>query len=117
MPWPRAADDTRRLRRWAALLLAELLVGGALAAGFRLGGRVEEWGELGELARALELSALAFGSGAAYTRHPAQADRFAAWSDHPGAFEHLPAGSLIRPPEAPPVGPERRAEAAAEAAP
>lgn len=113
---PRAADDTRRLRRWAALLLAELLVGGALAAGFRLEGQGEARGDVRELARALELSALAFGSGAAYTRHPAQADRFAAWSDHPGALEHLPAGSLIRPPEARPGGPERRADAGAEAA-
>ena len=35
---------------------------------------------------------------ARYTRHPSQADRFAAFQDHPGALEHFPSGTLMRPP-------------------
>jgi len=95
---PRAADDLRRLRVWAAVLLGELLLGGALAIGARLDGPVGEGRGAPDLARALDLSGIAVGSGAAYTRHPGQADRYAPWSEHPGAFEHQPAGSLIRPP-------------------
>jgi len=43
----------------------------------------------------LRLTDLALGSGAAYCRHPTQADGFAAWSDHPGAPERFPAGSMV----------------------
>lgn len=93
----RTADDARRLRRFAAALLAELLFGGAVAIGARLAGPGEDRSGAGEVARALELSGLAIGSGAAYTRHPGQADGFAPWGDHPGAIEHLPSGSLIPP--------------------
>lgn len=114
---PREADELRRLRAWAALLLGELALGGALA----IGGRLDRQGEGGhgspEVARALDLSGIAIGSGAAYTRHPGQADRFAAWSEHPGAFEHLPAGSLIRPPEARSARGARRAATGAESDP
>jgi len=35
---------------------------------------------------------------ARYTRHPTQADRHAAFQDHPGALEHFPTGALISPP-------------------
>jgi hypothetical protein len=34
---------------------------------------------------------------ARYTRHPSQADRHAAFQDHPMALEHFPAGSLMPP--------------------
>lgn len=113
---PRAADDLRRLRAWTALLLGELALGGALAIGARLDGRNEGRRGTAEVARALDLSGIAIGSGAAYTRHPGQADRFAPWSEHPGAIEHLPAGSLIRPPEARSGSEARRAGHGAEAA-
>jgi hypothetical protein len=45
----------------------------------------------------LGLTDLALWSGAAYCRHPTQADGFAAWSDHPAAPERFPAGSLVPP--------------------
>lgn len=35
---------------------------------------------------------------ARYTRHPAMADRFAPFQDHPGALEHFPSGALLTPP-------------------
>ena len=33
-----------------------------------------------------------------HTRHPSQADAFAAFGDFPGAPEHFPSGSLAPPP-------------------
>lgn len=35
---------------------------------------------------------------ARYARHASQADRHAAFQDHPMALEHFPAGSLMPPP-------------------
>ncbi len=35
---------------------------------------------------------------ARYARHASQADRHAAFQDHPLALEHFPAGSLLPPP-------------------
>lgn len=113
----RTADDARRLRRWAAALLAELLIGGAVAAGARLAGPRGDGAGASEVARALELSGLAIGSGAAYTRHPAQADGLAPWGDHPGAIEHVPSGSLIPPCERRRDGKGRQAGGAVGATP
>ena len=42
---------------------------------------------------------------ARYARHASQADRHAAFQDHPMALEHFPAGSLMPPPDATPVMP------------
>jgi hypothetical protein len=39
---------------------------------------------------------------ARYARHASQADRHAAFQDHPLALEHFPAGSLMPPPVIPP---------------
>ena len=39
---------------------------------------------------------------ARYARHASQADRHAAFQDHPMALEHFPAGSLVPPPMPPP---------------
>jgi hypothetical protein len=36
---------------------------------------------------------------ARYARHAGEADRHAAFQDHPMALEHFPAGSLMPPPE------------------
>lgn len=46
---------------------------------------------------ALKLSDLCLSSEARYTRHPALADRHAAFQEHPAALEHFPSGSLILP--------------------
>ena len=50
------------------------------------------------LVRRLELTDLCLFTEARYTRHPSQADRFAAFQDRPVALEHFPAGSLVPPP-------------------
>ncbi len=53
-----------------------------------------------QLVSQLSLTDLALWTEARYTRHPAMADQFSPFQDHPAAFEHFPAGSLM-----PPVGP------------
>lgn len=53
------------------------------------------------LASGLGLTDLALFNEARYTRHPSQADRHAAFQDHPMALEHFPAGSLVPPPREP----------------
>lgn len=50
-----------------------------------------------ELVRVLSLTDLALWTEARYTRHPSMADQFSPFQDHPGAFEHFPAGSLMAP--------------------
>jgi hypothetical protein len=45
----------------------------------------------------LQLTDLCLSSEARYTRHPALADRHAAFQEHPMALEHFPSGSLILP--------------------
>jgi hypothetical protein len=50
-----------------------------------------------QLVKDLELTDLALWSEASYCRHPTQADRYSAWADHPAAFEHFPAGSIVPP--------------------
>ncbi len=52
-----------------------------------------------ELLRRLKLSDLCLFTEARYTRHPAMADRHAAFQDHPMALEHFPSGSLMSPPD------------------
>ena len=54
--------------------------------------------ERAELVRTLQLTDLCLFTEARYTRHPAMADRFASFQDHPGAMEHFPSGSLVTPP-------------------
>jgi hypothetical protein len=54
--------------------------------------------ERAELARTLQLTDLCLFTEARYTRHPAMADRFAPFQDHPVALEHFPSGSLVTPP-------------------
>lgn len=45
----------------------------------------------------LKLSSLALWPEASYGRHPCLSDLFTPLSSHPGALEHLPAGSLVPP--------------------
>jgi hypothetical protein len=49
-------------------------------------------------ARADQLTDPALFTEARYARHVSQADRHAAFQDHPLALEHFPAGSLVPPP-------------------
>lgn len=50
-----------------------------------------------ELVAVLSLTDLALWTEARYTRHPSMADMFSPFQDHPGAFDHFPAGSLMVP--------------------
>ena len=50
------------------------------------------------LARAARLTDPALFTEARYARHASQADRHAAFQDHPLALEHFPAGTLVPPP-------------------
>lgn len=60
--------------------------------------RASERADRRTLVAALGLTDLALWTEARYTRHPSQADRFAAFQDFPGSIEHFPAGSIIGPP-------------------
>jgi hypothetical protein len=53
------------------------------------------------LVRNLGLTDLCLFTEARYTRHPAMADRHAAFQDHPMALDHFPSGSLLSPPAFP----------------
>ena len=82
-----------------ALLAAALLA--AAAAGHAATRRASAAGELAlqaALVSRFELTDLCLFTEARYTRHPAVADRFSPFQDHPGAFEHYPSGSLAAPP-------------------
>jgi len=52
---------------------------------------------LRQVVNTMQLTDLALWGEARYTRHPAMADQFSAFQDHPGALEHFPAGSLVAP--------------------
>lgn len=96
--------------KWRGSTLAAMALGLGLAA---LGLALLDAGRLAEghaarrdsaraLARALGAADLALFNEARYARHPSQADRHAAFQDHPLALEHFPAGSLVPPPGAGP---------------
>ena len=50
------------------------------------------------IVRSLRLTSLSLWSEARYCRHPAEADLFSPFADHPGSIEHFPAGSMVPPP-------------------
>lgn len=56
------------------------------------------YGEKREIVRALGLTDLCLFTEARYTRHPAVADRFTPFQDHPFSLEHFPSASLLLPP-------------------
>jgi len=76
------------------VLIALLAVHARYSQARATSGRLER----GELVRTLQLTDLCLFTEARYTRHPAMADRFAPFQDHPGAMEHFPSGSLVTPP-------------------
>ena len=56
------------------------------------------YAEKREIVRALGLTDLCLFTEARYTRHPAVADRFTPFQDHPMSLEHFPSGSILLPP-------------------
>jgi len=94
-------------KRWRGSTLAAGVLGLALAAlmlllldGARLAAARSADRQPGLiLATRLQLSDLALFAEARYARHLSQADRHAAFQDHPLALEHFPAGALAPPPE------------------
>ena len=58
----------------------------------------EAYREKGEIVRALGLTDLCLFTEARYTRHPAVADRFTPFQDHPLSLEHFPSASINLPP-------------------
>src|SRR3989304_1454924 len=66
------------------------------------------YGEKREIVKALGLTDLCLFTEARYTRHPAAADRFTPFQDHPLSLEHFPSASILLPPphlSAPCAGP------------
>ncbi len=53
---------------------------------------------LAKTVKDLQLTDLALCTEARYTRHLSQADRYAAFQDHPAALEHFPTGAIAGPP-------------------
>jgi hypothetical protein len=51
-----------------------------------------------EIVRALGLTDLCLFTEARYSRHPAVADRFTPFQDHPFSLEHFPSASILLPP-------------------
>ena len=56
------------------------------------------YAEKREIVKALGLTDLCLFTEARYTRHPAVADRFTPFQDHPLSLEHFPSGSILLPP-------------------
>ena len=56
------------------------------------------YGEKREIVKALGLTDLCLFTEARYTRHPAAADRFTPFQDHPLSLEHFPSASILLPP-------------------
>ena len=58
----------------------------------------ESYGEKREIVKALGLTDLCLFTEARYSRHPAMADRFTPFQDHPLSLEHFPSASILLPP-------------------
>lgn len=88
-----------KLRLIAGFLLLEIL----LLLGFFISGEItvrsrhQEILSKRRIVRDLMLTDLSIWTEARYTRHPSQADLFAAFQDFPSAIDHFPAGSIIGP--------------------
>ena len=94
--------DSARVRRstLAMRVLAALLAGWLLAGAHALWTQAptaQGQSEARRIARALDLTDMAWFTEARYTRHAAVADLHSAFQDGPGLPEHFPAGSLMPP--------------------
>lgn len=83
--------------RFVALCLGVLLILFAHASWRRTADR-GIYREKREIVRALGLTDLCLFTEARYTRHPAVADRFTPFQDHPLSLEHFPSASILLPP-------------------
>ena len=89
----------RRSDRFFVVLAGlALLAGGTLADAVLRGPAGQGAVGPGALGGQLGLTDLALATAARYTRHPALADRHAAFQDHPGALDHFPSGAVVPPP-------------------
>lgn len=86
------------LAGWALAVAALALSGVLLDSGRLAAVRAEALQRSQALARSVPLTDPALFTEARYARHASQADRHAAFQDHPMALEHFPAGSLMPPP-------------------
>ena len=82
---------------FAALCLGVLLLLFAHASWREKADRAA-YGEKREIVKALGLTDLCLFTEARYTRHPAVADRFTPFQDHPLSLEHFPSASILLPP-------------------
>ena len=64
-------------------------------ASCRRAAAVASLGEKRRLVRELALTDLCLFTDTRYTRHPAMADPFSPFQDHPFALDHFPSGSLL----------------------
>lgn len=95
---------TRRASNWVLGGLAlgiAALTATAVASSLRVAADRPAAERRAELVARLGLTDLALFTEARYTRHPSQADRHAAFQDHPFAFEHFPSGSVLPPRRSP----------------
>ena len=77
-------------RFFVVLAVLALLAGATLGDALLRGPAGQGAGGAGSIAGQWGLTDLALATAARYTRHPAVADRHAAFQDHPGALDHFP---------------------------
>ncbi len=82
---------------FVALCLGALLLLFAHASWRERGDR-NSYAEKREIVKVLGLADLCLFTEARYTRHPAVADRFTPFQDHPLSLEHFPSASILLPP-------------------
>jgi len=89
----------RRSERFLTILGIQVLLFILMIAHAGLGRRDARPDALGkrDLVRDLGITDLCLATEANYTRHASQADFSAPFQDHPGALEHFPSGTWIRP--------------------
>lgn len=81
--------------------LSILFLGMLIHAGSQTASAVRQRQASADLVRSLGLTDLCLFTEARYTRHPALADRHAAFQDHPMGLDHFPSGALLAPPSFP----------------
>lgn len=91
--------EGRRLATFLAILTLELAAVCVLAGyASRRADQREAFAQANrEIVRSLSLTSLSLWSEARYCRHPAEADLFAPFGDHPASIEHYPSGSWVPP--------------------